>query len=128
MGVGGRVGGVWCDLLPVVAPVTWEVGDLAVRVEGSPGGLPGAPPIGQIVRVDGVGISKSSGRVGLRFDGYPNHNPYSVGWTASHFRKIRPDEHESCEPEFVQLLTRIRHKWVKEHVAPLNDFYRGESA
>jgi hypothetical protein len=27
---------------------------------------------------------------------------------ARQFRKIRPDEHEDCEPEFVTLLNRIK--------------------
>jgi hypothetical protein len=30
------------------------------------------------------------------------------GWNAAAFRKIRPDEHEACEPEFVTLLKRSK--------------------
>jgi hypothetical protein len=31
-------------------------------------------------------------------------------YRAVHFRKIRPDEHQSCEPEFVTLLENFKRK------------------
>lgn len=85
----------------------WQVGDLALCVE---------PKLGRYAvscgfRVGGVytvaGVAQSGTRIGLVFDGrYSRHQ--SGAWCASGFRKVRPDEHEACEPEFVTLLHKSK--------------------
>jgi hypothetical protein len=88
----------------------WQVGDLALCIH-----LSDIHPFwrartrfreGEVYRVDGL----VNGRFGELYlvigapdifaaTGYPN---------AGRFRKIRPDEHEACEPEFVTLLKRTK--------------------
>jgi hypothetical protein len=84
----------------------WQAGDLAVCVDVSVQhtvfvhvgtGL----SLGATYRVDGIGEPSMAGLptlilsdVGRKF--------------ANRFRKIRPDEHEACEPEFVTLLKRTK--------------------
>ena len=96
----------------------WQVGDLAVCVDARPNPRCGHRPSplveGKVYRVAGI-------------DPYPErHALYGMdtglflrgmrsaansgGFAASRFRKIRPDEHEACEPEFVQLLKRSKRK------------------
>lgn len=97
----------------------WQVGDLAVCVDASKfrcehgtvhfGGH--CPPLGSAHRVAAVldAIPYSSLRTGttpcrcpcLAFDG-------GMVGHVRRFRKIRPDEHEACEPEFVTLLKRSK--------------------
>lgn len=93
----------------------WAVGDLAVRVRVKKTAANAhrftkkgaASPVGKIYRV--VGVIEGFGPVGLIIHGYPS--PHETGaWGHEMFRKIRPDKHESCEPEFVTLLKRNRVK------------------
>ena len=91
----------------------WQVGDLAVAVGCSrSAGKPSqftqahlAPPRGAIVRV--IGVHPSTQFQLLEIEGYPSRH-WSRGWGAICFRKILPDKHENCEPEFVQLLKRSK--------------------
>ena len=93
----------------------WQVGDLAVCMDTTP--RPSSPPggfktlaKGAVYRVRGMRITKSGG-FNLLMEG---HNPPAPGcptgkgWRADRFRKIRPDEHEACETEFVTLLKRSK--------------------
>ena len=89
--------------------MTWEVGDLAVCVKTKPR-RPNAPErcrgkIGKVYRVEGV--VSWAGEIGLRLEGKWSDHPTGAFATWG-FRKIRPDEHESCEPEFVALLKRSK--------------------
>lgn len=94
----------------------WNVGDLAVCVNDGPCGCRkcmGAEPIGleagHIYRVEGLQIVM--GRLALDIGLPPcrNHNTDLGRMCFAHrFRKIRPDAHEDCEPEFVTLLKRTK--------------------
>ncbi len=93
----------------------WEVGDLALCVRG--GWLEGLdygayPEAGAIYTVLG---SKNfyDGDVFLLVDGAPQNvepdgTDWGPLWLSTRFRKIKPDAHEDCEPEFVTLLNRIK--------------------
>jgi hypothetical protein len=49
----------------------------------------------------------------LELDGLPlGDRRHWPGCHSARFRKIRPDEREACEPEFVTLLQRIKRKEV----------------
>jgi hypothetical protein len=99
----------------------WQVGDLAVCVDDSPARH------GPAIRCLSAGIAYTVSRVrywngagkphgpalylvGVSYHGSPRPNGEPRGWHSNRFRKIRPDEHEDCEPEFVELLNRIRRK------------------
>jgi hypothetical protein len=84
----------------------WQVGDLAVCVDGGADD----PVLSASTLLQGgtyrVGRSRSifagDWRTAARcFVGFADG-------TLSRFRKIRPDEHEACEPEFVTLLKRTK--------------------
>lgn len=89
----------------------WQVGDLAVSVgpTGKPGSwtAKGGPRKGSIQRVADLVVGH--GWTALLFDGYPAPH-WTRGWNANCFRKVRPDEQQACEPEFVQLLKRSEQK------------------
>jgi hypothetical protein len=85
----------------------WQVGDLALCVDDRPSRKPirWEPVAGAIYTVASVAITDGGSALELEED------PYRDGltaWFASRFRKIRPDEHEACEPEFVKLLKRTK--------------------
>jgi hypothetical protein len=85
----------------------WQVGDLAVCVEDRPcrnTGLPNPCELGRIYRVEAVVVSRA-GVTGLLLEGVRFPSPTIACWHGN-FRKIRPDKHEDCEPEFVTLLKR----------------------
>jgi hypothetical protein len=46
----------------------------------------------------------------LVLDGAPHPLNMDCDWPAYRFRKIRPDEREACEPEFVTLLNRSKQR------------------
>lgn len=97
----------------------WQIGDLAVCVDdsdmdGSSSGSCKYVRIGQVYRVRGVlprilwlNMERHQGLVVAE-----TSNPFGPhgAFSAQRFRKIRPDEHQSCEPEFVTLLNRIKRK------------------
>lgn len=87
----------------------WEVGDLAVKVGGSWPGMWTVPEVsakrGTIRKVDGVVCR--DGWTALVFNDHPSPH-FTRGWHANGWRKITPDAHEDCEPEFVTLLNRIK--------------------
>ena len=95
----------------------WAVGDLAVRVDCSCGGGHTGEqrlPLGTVYRVIGVRVPKIAFRsclapcaLILAEDSGPNQH---LGFCSVGFRKIRPDEHTECEPEFVQLLQRSKKR------------------
>lgn len=90
----------------------WQVGDLALCVDARVKFISG-------YRCDGNGLEE--GRI-YRVVASSQHPLTRVlvlhldpmvngdGSAASRFRKIRPDEHKSCEPEFVTLLKRSKRK------------------
>jgi hypothetical protein len=94
----------------------WQVGDLAVCVDAAPPrNNPRVPPAiklerGKVYTVTGIRICKNG--PGLLVDDEPPHfgATIEVGWGVDRFRKIRPDEHEKCEPEFVTLLETFTRK------------------
>jgi hypothetical protein len=84
----------------------WQVGDLALCVDGTwfdQCGLrfPG-PKTGEVHSVTDVTVAPE-GFTCIDLEGFGD-----LGMDARQFRKIRPDEHEDCEPEFVTLLNRIK--------------------
>lgn len=88
----------------------WQVGDLAVRVTkgtwhcedyGKPKDK--APSVGEACRVIAVRAHVDANY--LELAEYPEGQ-----WHAPNFRKIRPDEQEPCETEFVELLNRSKRK------------------
>ena len=94
----------------------WQVGDLVVCVNAGPIAYPpsvadGLLAEGKIYRVIGYEVrgpkSKWPGMPCLllaEFHGRPG------GFAADRFRKIRPDDAEPCEVEFVELLKLSKHK------------------
>lgn len=85
----------------------WQIGDLAVCLKkgawfnvtlGTPS-LDRDPAYGEICRVEHVCRDPHER---LMLSGFYGR------YLSSRFRKIRPDAHEDCEPEFVTLLKRIR--------------------
>jgi hypothetical protein len=85
----------------------WQVGDLARATGAKREDFPNMRFVG---RADGkirrvAGVVHVGDSVGLIFEGWPSC--HSTGsWNALSFRKIRPDEHDACEPEFAELLKR----------------------
>lgn len=88
----------------------WQVGDLALCVAAPDDPRFGPAPYeeGATYSVTGVAVNYR-GSVGLRLAGVEIHSDSGAAWHGN-FRKIRPDEHEPCEPEFVTLLTRVKRK------------------
>ena len=87
----------------------WQVGDLAlcINTEGWVDGPTRKPSAG--IKAGCVSVVRRVWQqytfTMLVFDeGHPD------GCSAANFRKIRPDEREACEPEFVTLLNRIKRK------------------
>jgi hypothetical protein len=95
----------------------WQVGDLAACIKKDawrtfPTGRPAEGPAYDTVhRVRRVGIFPLDGKAVLWLEAWPGDN-FRNSFTAARFRKIRPDEREACEPEFVTLLQRIKRKEV----------------
>jgi hypothetical protein len=100
----------------------WQVGDLALCVDDGPcrcGNCPAWPifglELGKVYRVLAVRLD-NQGLPGLVVDRPPTPptDPYHMAGSQiadrARFRKIRPDEHEACEPEFVTLLKRTKRK------------------
>lgn len=90
----------------------WQVGDLAVCVasgnitrEGSTYTVAAVIPPGAL----DFGRFNSYDRPVLYFVGLDPPESGN-GSDSARFRKIRPDEHESCEPEFVELLKRSKRR------------------
>lgn len=108
----------------------WQVGDLAVCVDARVNPRVGSCPLQvgrvyRVARVVGSGPCALYGRhsLGLILAGVPWSEP--EGAAELRFRKIRPDEHKACEPEFVTLLKRSKapaketaSDWL-ERVSPL---------
>jgi hypothetical protein len=101
----------------------WQVGDLAVCVNDEPCPCCGQRQLvrrGNVYTVAGViddpGDDKFEAQSYLVLADVP-HTPgtehgYLNEVDEQYFRKIRPDEREACEPEFVTLLQRIKRKEV----------------
>ena len=93
----------------------WQVGDLALCVEYNPQTCVsmGALKVGGIYTVAAVIPESYALCLALREvkSGHQNGS-----YRAFRFRKIRPDEREACEPEFVTLLNRIKRPAV---IAPV---------
>lgn len=88
----------------------WQVGDLAVCVDATPvRGFPLYLTQGATYTVTGLhwSICPHYGP-GLGLDFAEIESVTIDGYYSGRFRKIRPDEYEACEPEFVTLLKRIR--------------------
>jgi hypothetical protein len=83
----------------------WQVGDLALCLADhgdwvgmSYGAVVKGPENGAVSRVIEIGYAGD----GLKFAEFGHF------FHRDRFRKIRPDEHEACEPEFVTLLKRVK--------------------
>jgi len=90
----------------------WQVGDLAVCVSVSHpmfSDISRRLTVGTVYTVAMVGrpLLVLNGERGL---GFAEVSPTrrNRGYPETMFRKIRPDEHESCEPEFITLLKRSK--------------------
>jgi hypothetical protein len=86
----------------------WQVGDMAVsigRQNRDNWWAKGGPPKGTILPVDAVVVTADW--TALVFNQFPSPH-FTRGWQHYCFRKIRPDEHEACEPEFITLLKRSK--------------------
>lgn len=87
----------------------WAVGDLALYVDDSPN--PKWPEWRALTRGAAYVVSSidydptDPVPLGLLLAGVALR-PGMTGFNPDRFRKIRPDEHEACEPEFVTLLKR----------------------
>lgn len=96
----------------------WEVGDLALCVDASEYRCQGkclhtgtrCPPIGSLNKVLEIAVARVEfgsltgrpcGCISLIFAD-------RMHGVARRFRKIRPDEHQACEPDFVTLLKRSK--------------------
>ena len=104
----------------------WAVGDLAVRDRNDcpvccskeniarHGKYSKAAHYGHIYKVIGISPRRCPQGYGLIRGGLPNSDDAGnlIGWCRHAWRKIRPDEREACEPEFVTLLQRIKRKEV----------------
>jgi hypothetical protein len=101
----------------------WQVGDRAVCVDDSP-----HPTLGE----SGIIRGRAYTIISIRHDGNSKYgrgrtafqlasvNPpwwATKGFDAVRFCKIRPDEQEACEPEFVTLLKRSKRKVPASAVA-----------
>jgi hypothetical protein len=104
----------------------WAVGDLAVRVaEQHPESLTVTGRAYEVIGFEVPGerspqnglLNGPHGSLGLILAGVQNMGRRAngapwAGHVASNFRKIRPDEHEACEPEFVTLIRRAKRPVV----------------
>lgn len=88
----------------------WQIGDLALCIIGDGwfgyqhGSIPSVyPEKNAVYRVETVKLRDT-----ITFLYFAEIA--GKGWNSAAFRKIRPDEHESCEPEFVTLLKRSKRK------------------
>jgi hypothetical protein len=95
----------------------WQVGDLVVCVDAAPKPWNDIPQlaalkrleIGRTYRVSAIGLVGSwSGPTIMLHGCTSTYDHLGMGWTASRFRKIRPDERKACEPEFVTLIKRAK--------------------
>ena len=94
----------------------WQVGDLAVCVDDSPCrcGAPCRHPQNHAIQmVAGRTYTVNhwivfQGKLYLTLAGVKIISHWGVHGRADRFRKIRPDEHEACEEEFVTLLNRTK--------------------
>ncbi len=86
----------------------WEVGDLALCVSEGLCRCGCTNPVskGRIYCVSAVLTDPFEG-TGLCFVEVPNAKNHEA-FQSRNFRKIKPDAHEDCEPEFVTLLQRIK--------------------
>jgi hypothetical protein len=96
----------------------WQVGDLAVCVDARPG-LYGPSSLVEgrcytvaevLVRANPIPSGIGPSACGLLFIEIRPADPTDIAFAAARFRKIRPDEHENCEPEFVELLKRSKKR------------------
>jgi hypothetical protein len=92
----------------------WQVGDLAVCVDAEPQAgdfiRDSQLRVGSVYTVTRVLLSGGRGdrtAIGLSLLGMRPAGGRE-GYCEDRFRKIRPDEHEACEPEFVTLLKRTK--------------------
>jgi hypothetical protein len=86
----------------------WQVGDLAVCVDDSPTLRPHCPLIvGRTYRVVGISILREGLIVA---EAVAMNQSFGGGFLMRRFRKVRPDEREACEPEFVTLLKRSKQR------------------
>jgi hypothetical protein len=94
----------------------WQVGDLALCVVTSGRKVHKGDGCrkGRIYRVIGTAVDWV-GNLGIVLDGKRSDHP-SGAFLATAFRKIRPDEHEACEPEFVTLLKRAKRTAPLERI------------
>jgi hypothetical protein len=92
----------------------WQIGDLAVCVAVTHPAFSDAArrlTLGKVYTVVRIGrpLRILNGEHGL---GFAEVSPTrkNRGYPESMFRKIRPDQHEACESEFVDLLKRSKRK------------------
>jgi hypothetical protein len=90
----------------------WQVGDLALCVDASQRGseYPSRLVKGSIYTVTGIDTEPGlldTAPCGLLLAEVAPAGHYDA-FACDRFRKIRPDEHEACEPEFVRLLKRSK--------------------
>jgi hypothetical protein len=92
----------------------FQVGDLAVCVNNGPWHAIQTPELyGQLVldriyRVTAVG--ELSFGPGVDVEGIPRQRTSSEipNFAAARFRKVRPDQHEACEDDFMKLVKRSK--------------------
>ena len=92
----------------------WQVGDKAVCVDAKPrrheqtGSL--SPDVHRLIegRVYTVAGVVGDASLALAEVPVPETDEWYGGFSSYRFRKIRPDEHEACEPEFVTLLKKSK--------------------
>ncbi len=87
----------------------WQIGDLAlcisIPVPDKDGVFPWKVQVGCVYTVIDVVIDCLGMTLNFAEDTY--YSPLA-GFDANCFRKIRPDEHQPCEEEFVTLLNRAK--------------------
>ena len=84
--------------------MSWEVGDLALCADGRDGCCTCCgEKVFDTARIYRLGAINGEMLWFPEARQLANHHNFWGGWD---FRKIRPDEHEACEPEFVTLLKR----------------------
>lgn len=98
----------------------WQVGDLALCVDDGPCKCCGTPVTivsGRLYRVAQIFVTDKNRRrllsTYLRLEGNcaaTQEHPLAAGHRDVRFRKIRPDEHTDCEPEFIELLKRSKQR------------------
>jgi hypothetical protein len=91
----------------------WAVGDLAECLDNTPAPherLAGRLEVGRIYRVKRCGIPKGEDFFCLAFQDILTKPGRGAAFNANRFRKVLPPKHEDCEPEFVDLLNRIKRK------------------